>query len=168
MNVCLHLNPTSPCPACRMSVKRFTSWKVEFTSTWSVSQRVSIEGSFLCLMSATPFPPTTTSSQVSVFASYLCISYLWVKRPVKILMSLVLYSDCRYCGCPWDHYELCSTQFCCQLVLSCPSCRRDGHTACCPTCQTKGQAQSESSTAAPRHKEECECTDGRPRIPQDV
>uniref|UniRef100_A0A3P8RQ87 Thiosulfate sulfurtransferase/rhodanese-like domain-containing protein 2 n=1 Tax=Amphiprion percula TaxID=161767 RepID=A0A3P8RQ87_AMPPE len=74
-------------------------------------------------------------------------------------------SGCRYCGCPWDQYELCSTRFCCQLVLSCPSCRQDGHTACCPTCQTKGQAQGE---ATKHHKEECECTDGRPRIPQDV
>ncbi|KAG7237144.1 hypothetical protein INR49_032760 [Caranx melampygus] len=79
-------------------------------------------------------------------------------------------SDCRYCGRPWDQYQLCSTQFCCQLVLSCPDCRRDRLTACCPTCQTKGKAQSSeaSSTAAPHHKEECECTDGRPRIPQDA
>uniref|UniRef100_A0A3Q1G385 Thiosulfate sulfurtransferase/rhodanese-like domain-containing protein 2 n=1 Tax=Acanthochromis polyacanthus TaxID=80966 RepID=A0A3Q1G385_9TELE len=76
-----------------------------------------------------------------------------------------IISDCRYCGCPWDRYELCSTRFCCQLVLSCPSCRQDGHTACCPTCQTKGRAQCE---ATQHHKEECECTDGRPRIPQDV
>ncbi|XP_008289946.1 thiosulfate sulfurtransferase/rhodanese-like domain-containing protein 2 [Stegastes partitus] len=74
-------------------------------------------------------------------------------------------SDCRYCGCPWDQYKLCSTRFCCQLVLSCPSCRQDGHTACCPTCQTKGQAQCEATS---HRKEECECTDGRPRIPQDV
>uniref|UniRef100_A0A671UHX2 Thiosulfate sulfurtransferase/rhodanese-like domain-containing protein 2 n=1 Tax=Sparus aurata TaxID=8175 RepID=A0A671UHX2_SPAAU len=77
-------------------------------------------------------------------------------------------SDCRYCSCPWDKYELCSTQFCCQLVLSCPSCRQNGHTACCPTCQTKGQAKSEASPAVLHHKEECECTCGRPRIPQDV
>lgn len=77
-------------------------------------------------------------------------------------------SDCRYCRRPWDCYQLCSTQFCCQLVLSCPSCRQDGHTACCPTCQTKGQAQSEAASAALHHKEECECTGGRPRIPQDV
>nr|XP_020449688.1 thiosulfate sulfurtransferase/rhodanese-like domain-containing protein 2 isoform X1 [Monopterus albus] len=77
-------------------------------------------------------------------------------------------SDCRYCGCPWDHYQLCSTQFCCQLVLSCPRCRQEGHTACCPTCQTKGQPQREGSSVAPQHKEECECTDRRPRIPQDV
>ncbi|KAM3866957.1 thiosulfate sulfurtransferase/rhodanese-like domain-containing protein 2 [Diretmus argenteus] len=74
-------------------------------------------------------------------------------------------SDCRYCGSPWDQYQLCSTHFCCQLVLSCPVCRQDGRSACCPTCQTKGQEQ-ESSTA-PQQKEECECTDGRPRIPQD-
>ncbi|XP_034454980.1 thiosulfate sulfurtransferase/rhodanese-like domain-containing protein 2 [Hippoglossus hippoglossus] len=79
-----------------------------------------------------------------------------------------IISDCRYCGSPWDQYKLCSTQFCCQLVLSCPSCRRDGHTSCCPTCQTKGRAQSEAPSAAPHQREECECTDGRPRIPQDV
>ncbi|XP_071776345.2 thiosulfate sulfurtransferase/rhodanese-like domain-containing protein 2 [Centroberyx gerrardi] len=79
-------------------------------------------------------------------------------------------SDCRYCGSPWDRYQLCSTQFCCQLVLSCPVCRRDGRTACCPTCQSKGvRGQSEeSAAAAPQQREECECTDGRPRIPQDV
>ncbi|KAG7518418.1 hypothetical protein JOB18_034050 [Solea senegalensis] len=75
-----------------------------------------------------------------------------------------IISDCRYCGRPWDRYKLCSTQFCFQLVLSCPSCRQDGHTACCPACQTKGQAPPD----APHVKEECECTDGRPRIPQDV
>ncbi|KAM6999704.1 thiosulfate sulfurtransferase/rhodanese-like domain-containing protein 2 [Tautogolabrus adspersus] len=77
-------------------------------------------------------------------------------------------SDCRYCGSPWDQYKLCSTQFCCQLVLSCPACREAGHTACCSTCQTKGRAQSEKSSAVQHHKEECECTGGRPRIPQDV
>ncbi|KAM8848155.1 thiosulfate sulfurtransferase/rhodanese-like domain-containing protein 2 [Synchiropus picturatus] len=74
-------------------------------------------------------------------------------------------SDCRYCGQPWDQYQLCTTQFCCQLVLSCPACRRDGQTACCPTCLAKGQSQAGSG---PQQKEECECTDGRPRIPQDV
>ncbi|XP_060935715.1 thiosulfate sulfurtransferase/rhodanese-like domain-containing protein 2 [Limanda limanda] len=79
-----------------------------------------------------------------------------------------IISDCRYCGSPWDQYKLCSTQFCCQLVLSCPSCRRDGHMSCCPTCQTKGRAQSETPSTAPHQREECECTDGRPRIPQDV
>ncbi|XP_070693116.1 thiosulfate sulfurtransferase/rhodanese-like domain-containing protein 2 [Pempheris klunzingeri] len=77
-------------------------------------------------------------------------------------------SDCRYCSCPWDRYELCSTPFCYQLVLSCSSCRQDGHTACCPACQTKGQAQSEASAAVTHYKEECECTGARPRIPQDV
>ncbi|XP_017285233.1 thiosulfate sulfurtransferase/rhodanese-like domain-containing protein 2 [Kryptolebias marmoratus] len=71
-------------------------------------------------------------------------------------------SDCRYCGRPWDRYELCSSRFCCQLVLSCPGCRRAGRTACCPTCQDKGRARSEDA------KEECECTDGRARIPRDV
>ncbi|KAM6924256.1 thiosulfate sulfurtransferase/rhodanese-like domain-containing protein 2 [Xenentodon cancila] len=77
-------------------------------------------------------------------------------------------SGCRYCSCPWDQYELCTTQFCCQLVLSCTTCRRDGHTACCPTCQTKGQAQRQATSETPHRKEECECTDERPRIPQDV
>lgn len=77
-------------------------------------------------------------------------------------------SDCRYCGSPWDQYKLCSTQFCCQLVLSCPRCREAEHTACCPTCQTKGRAQSEESSAPQHRKEECECTGARPRIPQDV
>ncbi|TDH07330.1 hypothetical protein EPR50_G00104980 [Perca flavescens] len=79
-----------------------------------------------------------------------------------------IISDCRYCGCPWDQYKLCSTKLCRQLVLSCPGCRKDACTACCPTCQTKGQAQSEASPTVPHHKEECECTEGRPRIPRDV
>uniref|UniRef100_A0A3P9L757 Thiosulfate sulfurtransferase/rhodanese-like domain-containing protein 2 n=2 Tax=Oryzias latipes TaxID=8090 RepID=A0A3P9L757_ORYLA len=75
-------------------------------------------------------------------------------------------SDCSFCGRPWDRYELCSTRFCCQLVLSCPACRRQGHTACCSTCQAKGRAQGGAN--GPHHKEECECTERRPRIPQDV
>uniref|UniRef100_A0A3Q3VWD9 Thiosulfate sulfurtransferase/rhodanese-like domain-containing protein 2 n=1 Tax=Mola mola TaxID=94237 RepID=A0A3Q3VWD9_MOLML len=74
-------------------------------------------------------------------------------------------SGCSYCHRPWDQYELCSTQFCSQLVLSCPGCRQAGRTACCPTCQTKRRAESEPDL---HHKEECECTGGRPRIPQDV
>ncbi|KAM4621264.1 thiosulfate sulfurtransferase/rhodanese-like domain-containing protein 2 [Polymixia lowei] len=77
-------------------------------------------------------------------------------------------SECRYCGSPWDQYQLCTTQFCCQLVLSCRDCRGDGRTACCPTCQTKGQGQGKESSTTPQLKEECECTDGRPRIPQDA
>ncbi|XP_033948892.1 thiosulfate sulfurtransferase/rhodanese-like domain-containing protein 2 [Pseudochaenichthys georgianus] len=77
-----------------------------------------------------------------------------------------IISECRYCGSPWDGYQLCSTRFCCQLVLSCPGCRQDGRTSCCPACQTKGQNQSQAS--GPHHKEECECTEGRPRIPQDA
>ncbi|XP_070959786.1 thiosulfate sulfurtransferase/rhodanese-like domain-containing protein 2 isoform X2 [Oncorhynchus clarkii lewisi] len=77
-----------------------------------------------------------------------------------------IISECRYCGSPWDQYQLCSTHFCCQLVLSCSACRQGGHTACCPTCQTKGQGEEPSAT--PTQREECECTDGRPRIPQDA
>ncbi|XP_036431629.1 thiosulfate sulfurtransferase/rhodanese-like domain-containing protein 2 [Colossoma macropomum] len=75
-----------------------------------------------------------------------------------------IISDCRYCGAPWDQYQLCSTDFCCQLVLSCPSCRQKGLTACCPVCQAKEQMTSYSLS----HKEECECTDSRPRIPNDT
>ncbi|XP_013882781.1 thiosulfate sulfurtransferase/rhodanese-like domain-containing protein 2 [Austrofundulus limnaeus] len=75
-------------------------------------------------------------------------------------------SDCRYCGGPWDRYQLCSSRFCCQLVLSCPGCRRAGRTACCPTCQTKAPPPSEADCRRP--KEECECTDTRARIPRDV
>ncbi|XP_056147593.1 thiosulfate sulfurtransferase/rhodanese-like domain-containing protein 2 [Lampris incognitus] len=77
-----------------------------------------------------------------------------------------IISECRYCGSPWDQYQPCSTHYCHQLVLSCPSCRQKEHTACCPTCQSKEQTEEEAS--APQPKEECECTDGRPRIPQDV
>ncbi|CAN9493203.1 unnamed protein product [Ophioblennius macclurei] len=74
-------------------------------------------------------------------------------------------ADCSYCGSPWDRYQLCSTRSCCQLVLSCPSCRRVGRTACCPMCQVKGCVPSQAS---PVLREECECTERRPRIPQDV
>ncbi|XP_038164252.1 thiosulfate sulfurtransferase/rhodanese-like domain-containing protein 2 [Cyprinodon tularosa] len=77
-------------------------------------------------------------------------------------------SDCRYCGLPWDQYELCSTQFCYQLVLSCPSCRKEGCTACCPSCQAKGNTQHKRASDTQPPKEECECTDMRARIPQDV
>lgn len=77
-----------------------------------------------------------------------------------------IISDCRYCGAPWDHYKLCSSAFCCQLVLSCPGCRVQGLTACCPTCQTKGRGHSSPSEL--QHKEECECTAERPRIPLDL
>uniref|UniRef100_A0A3B5MMI7 Rhodanase C-terminal domain-containing protein n=1 Tax=Xiphophorus couchianus TaxID=32473 RepID=A0A3B5MMI7_9TELE len=72
-----------------------------------------------------------------------------------------------YCGLPWDQYELCSTQFCCQLVLSCPSCRKKGCTACCPSCQRKGETQDKEASDVQHPKEECECTDTRARIPQD-
>ncbi|KAK5615289.1 hypothetical protein CRENBAI_003488 [Crenichthys baileyi] len=77
-------------------------------------------------------------------------------------------SDCRYCGLPWDQYELCSTQVCCQLVLSCPSCREKGYTACCPSCQTKVETQHKETSDTQHPKEECECTVTRARIPQDV
>lgn len=53
-------------PAYRTCVKRFTNWKVGFTSTWNNSRMASIEGNFLYLTNATPSPPTMTSSRVSV------------------------------------------------------------------------------------------------------
>ncbi|TSK45882.1 Thiosulfate sulfurtransferase/rhodanese-like domain-containing protein 2 [Bagarius yarrelli] len=79
-----------------------------------------------------------------------------------------IISDCRYCGTPWDQYQLCSTDFCYQLVLSCTACRQKGLTACCPLCQVKGQTSSRSPTSGRVHKEECECTNSRPRIPTDT
>ncbi|KAG9281160.1 thiosulfate sulfurtransferase/rhodanese-like domain-containing protein 2 [Astyanax mexicanus] len=79
-----------------------------------------------------------------------------------------IISDCRYCGAPWDQYQLCSTDFCCQLVLSCSSCRQKGLTACCPLCQAKEQRSSSSPSPGRPHREECECTDSRPRIPNDT
>ncbi|XP_058264550.1 thiosulfate sulfurtransferase/rhodanese-like domain-containing protein 2 isoform X2 [Hemibagrus wyckioides] len=77
-------------------------------------------------------------------------------------------SDCRYCGSPWDQYQLCSTEFCYQLVLSCTSCRQKGLTACCPVCQAKEQMPRGSPSSGSVHKEECECTHSRPRIPKDT
>ncbi|KAK2834313.1 hypothetical protein Q7C36_015014 [Tachysurus vachellii] len=79
-----------------------------------------------------------------------------------------IISDCRYCGNPWDQYQLCSTDFCYQLVLSCTYCRQKGLTACCPVCQVKEQMPSGSPSGGRVHKEECECTHSRPRIPKDT
>ncbi|MBN3314161.1 TSTD2 protein, partial [Atractosteus spatula] len=82
-----------------------------------------------------------------------------------------IISECRYCGTPWDQYQLCSTHFCCQLVLSCPACRQQGRTACCSVCQGKDWRQGEPEERAlsdHRLKEECECTDRRPRVPCDA
>nr|XP_023651654.1 thiosulfate sulfurtransferase/rhodanese-like domain-containing protein 2 isoform X1 [Paramormyrops kingsleyae]XP_023651655.1 thiosulfate sulfurtransferase/rhodanese-like domain-containing protein 2 isoform X1 [Paramormyrops kingsleyae] len=76
-------------------------------------------------------------------------------------------SECRYCSAPWDRYELCSTHFCCQLLLSCTSCRQQGRTSCCLTCQAKGEVPDCCGPPA-ELKEECECTALRARIPQDV
>ncbi|XP_041041350.1 thiosulfate sulfurtransferase/rhodanese-like domain-containing protein 2 isoform X2 [Carcharodon carcharias] len=73
-------------------------------------------------------------------------------------------SECRYCGAPWDEYRLCSTSYCCQLVLSCVHCREKGLLACCIVCQEKENSTSETQSGHPR-KEECECTEKRVRIP---
>ncbi|NXJ08227.1 TSTD2 protein, partial [Odontophorus gujanensis] len=73
-------------------------------------------------------------------------------------------SACRYCGMLWDQYKLCSSQHCRQLVLTCLSCRKKGLTACCPVCQEK-ELQVTSGASGQALKEECECTQRRPRVP---
>lgn len=75
-------------------------------------------------------------------------------------------SECSYCGAPWDQYKLCSTPQCRQLVLTCSACQGQGFTACCVTCQDKVGKQASGPTQD-SFKEECECTAGRPRIPQE-
>ncbi|XP_048639280.1 thiosulfate sulfurtransferase/rhodanese-like domain-containing protein 2 isoform X3 [Marmota marmota marmota] len=76
-------------------------------------------------------------------------------------------SECSYCGAQWDQYKLCSTPQCRQLVLTCPACQGQGFTACCVTCQDKGDRQASGPTQD-SFKEECECTARRPRIPREV
>ncbi|XP_040860516.1 thiosulfate sulfurtransferase/rhodanese-like domain-containing protein 2 [Ochotona curzoniae] len=76
-------------------------------------------------------------------------------------------SECSYCQAPWDQYKLCSTPQCRQLVLTCPACQGQGFTACCVTCQDKGDRQA-PDCAQHNFKEECECTARRPRIPREV
>lgn len=73
-------------------------------------------------------------------------------------------SECSYCATPWDQYKLCSTPQCRQLVLACPVCQAQGHTACCGPCQDKGDLLA-SRLDWSNFKEECECTTRRPRIP---
>ncbi|XP_043575164.1 thiosulfate sulfurtransferase/rhodanese-like domain-containing protein 2 isoform X2 [Chiloscyllium plagiosum] len=75
-----------------------------------------------------------------------------------------IISECSYCGVPWDEYRLCSTSYCCQLVLSCVQCRKKGLLACCTVCQEKESSTTETHSGRPR-KEECECTEKRVRIP---
>ncbi|XP_068090422.1 thiosulfate sulfurtransferase/rhodanese-like domain-containing protein 2 isoform X2 [Hyperolius riggenbachi] len=75
-----------------------------------------------------------------------------------------IISSCRYCGSAWDKYKLCSTLRCCQLVLTCTECQKKGLTACCPVCQQKG-LRIQRHTEQQHFKEECECTQNRPRIP---
>ncbi|KAM9675772.1 thiosulfate sulfurtransferase/rhodanese-like domain-containing protein 2 isoform 1-T2 [Dama dama] len=77
-----------------------------------------------------------------------------------------IVSACSYCGVPWDHYKLCSTPRCRQLVLTCPACQERGRTACCVPCQDKGSRQA-ASLAQSNFKEECECTARRPRVPRE-
>uniref|UniRef100_A0A8C4XS81 Thiosulfate sulfurtransferase/rhodanese-like domain-containing protein 2 n=1 Tax=Falco tinnunculus TaxID=100819 RepID=A0A8C4XS81_FALTI len=75
-----------------------------------------------------------------------------------------IISACRYCGTLWDQYKLCSSPHCRQLVLTCPSCRNKGLTACCPVCQEK-ELKVTSMASGQTLKEECECTKRRPRVP---
>ncbi|XP_065764157.1 thiosulfate sulfurtransferase/rhodanese-like domain-containing protein 2 isoform X4 [Muntiacus reevesi] len=77
-----------------------------------------------------------------------------------------IVSACSYCGVPWDHYKLCSTPQCRQLVLTCPACQERGCTACCVPCQDKGNRPA-ASPAQSNFKEECECTARRPRVPRE-
>ncbi|KAM4706434.1 thiosulfate sulfurtransferase/rhodanese-like domain-containing protein 2 [Discoglossus pictus] len=77
-----------------------------------------------------------------------------------------IISSCCYCGAAWDQYKLCSTLRCCQLVLTCAGCQDKGLTACCPTCQEKG-ARMNSDPCQQLFKEECECTEKRPKIPTE-
>ncbi|KAM9330652.1 thiosulfate sulfurtransferase/rhodanese-like domain-containing protein 2 [Gastrophryne carolinensis] len=77
-----------------------------------------------------------------------------------------IISRCRYCGIAWDKYTLCSTSRCCQLVLTCTACQEKGLIACCPTCQEKG-LHLPSDQDQHQFKEECECTQKRPKIPTE-
>ncbi|XP_072260557.1 thiosulfate sulfurtransferase/rhodanese-like domain-containing protein 2 [Pyxicephalus adspersus] len=78
-----------------------------------------------------------------------------------------IISSCRYCGTAWDKYKLCSTDRCCQLVLTCTQCQGQGLTACCPTCQEKG-ISIHCDIDQQHYKEECECTQKRPKIPKEA
>ncbi|XP_030050312.1 thiosulfate sulfurtransferase/rhodanese-like domain-containing protein 2 [Microcaecilia unicolor] len=73
-------------------------------------------------------------------------------------------SECKYCGVAWDQYKLCSTQHCCQLVLTCSMCQGRGLTTCCSVCQKKDQKLA-SSPSPQMFKEECECTNKRQKVP---
>ncbi|KAM5193976.1 thiosulfate sulfurtransferase/rhodanese-like domain-containing protein 2 [Mantella aurantiaca] len=75
-----------------------------------------------------------------------------------------IISSCRYCGTAWDKYKLCSTHHCCQLVLTCTNCQGKGLTACCHTCQEK-RPSIPCDRDQQHFKEECECTQTRPKIP---
>lgn len=68
-----------------------------------------------------------------------------------------ILSACFYCAQPWDDYTPCTSTHCHQLVLICSSCRHQGHTACCSTCQENNELK--------RPHEQCECTAKRARIP---
>ena len=86
---------------------------------------------------------------------------------VFLWQGFSFFPECSYCGVPWDHYKLCCTPQCRQLVLTCPACQERGFTACCATCQDKGNRQA-ASPAQSSFKEECECTARRPRVPREL
>lgn len=150
---------------------------------------VSTEANFLCSMIVTQSHSTVTLSQVlynkyilyffqelnilSIYTAVLlyqehCPCIIYMSAHFLVLLLSYCSTDCRYCGTPWDQYQLCSTDFCYQLVLSCTSCRQKGLTACCPVCQAKMQTPSGSPSCGHVQKEECECTHSRPRIPKDT
>lgn len=78
-----------------------------------------------------------------------------------------IISSCHYCGTAWDKYRLCSTYRCCQLVLTCTKCQEQGLTACCHTCQEK-ELSNQCDRDQQHFKEECECTQKRPKIPKET
>ena len=99
---------------------------------------------------------------------YLGLGQVPLHVCVRVFVTKTLsFSECSYCGAPWDHYKLCSTPQCRQLVLTCTACQGQGLTACCVTCQDKGSRPA-PGPAQNSFKEECECTARRPRIPSDL
>ncbi|PIO29542.1 hypothetical protein AB205_0008240 [Aquarana catesbeiana] len=84
-----------------------------------------------------------------------------------LFTASLLQIGCHYCGTAWDKYRLCSTYRCCQLVLTCTKCQEQGLTACCHTCQEK-ELSNQCDRDQQRFKEECECTQKRPKIPKET
>lgn len=65
-----------------------------------------------------------------------------------LITRLSFFPECSYCRVPWDHYKLCCTPQCRQLVPDLPCLPERGFTACCATCQDKGNRQAASPARA--------------------